>query len=654
MTAMVPANRLNGPNDNIAEILQGNERIVSYPGTSQFNHDALGISACGLAAMNFARVVSDLVHVNGQDNMIDLLRAITSKEVIQDIMSICSGWSSELHLDVEDIKQIPLFENSLKHVTTRFGPPKPKQFMRTLEYMQNLNTSSTVIITRPPEIIACTMIKGLETNIFVIFDSHPRPSYPAGAGLILNTSIDKVISRLTSILPAVDNDLFSLSGLQWQAQLLNHVSGHVFISNGPPADMRGMQHTVVESSLAVLKIRAEVAVLLQQNDRLTKENEALEREVQRLGDALNSERAKVASLQPPSKIMQSNCERHFTAGPLPLKRLQPPPSSLRPLPSSSRPTPSSSRPSDGIAGPSWQPPVKFLCSPSPSDKIMNKNRDADAWSSPYDTVKGNLGNEWGLDSLSSAAAFELQQSFDAEDLQLRYQMQTLAASLPHNFSCLICMEDQPVDNSVDLGCNHSICRACIRGHICSKIEEHRFPILCPVCMTEKNNRQPEAISGLLVQQIGVDERQYAIWEDMELSQLSVLLHCRKCQRSVPVDKQEHDESSMLVCPLPDCNHIWCKACQQSFVIGGPPHSCDGTSELDHLMKQRGWKYCPNCKTPVQRDGGCSHMTCISPACNTHFCYVCGKSIVRSALRDDIQTAVAAHYRTCNLFDYTGE
>ncbi|KAG1858039.1 hypothetical protein DFJ58DRAFT_637499, partial [Suillus subalutaceus] len=244
----------------------------------------------------------------------------------------------------------------------------------------------------------------------------------------------------------------------------------------------------------------------------------------------------------------------------------------------------------------------------------------------------------------------LQQCYDMEDLQLRDQMQTLAASLPHNFSCLICMEEQPADNSVDLECDHSICRTCIRGHISSKIEEHRFPVLCPVCMTAENNRQPAAISGLLVQQIGVDERQYAIWEEMELSQLSVLLHCRKCQRSVPVDRQEHDESRMLICPLPDCDHIWCKACQQSFIIDGPPHSCDGTSELDDLMKQQGWKYCPNCKTPVQRDGGCSHMTCISPACNTHFCYTCGENIVRSALTSDIQTAVAAHYRVCELFD----
>lgn len=134
--------------------------------------------------------------------------------------------------------------------------------------------------------------------------------------------------------------------------------------------------------------------------------------------------------------------------------------------------------------------------------------------------------------------------------------------------------------------------------------------VCTYSVAPIINSPSLAISGLLVQQIGIDERQYAIWEEMELSQLSVLLHCRKwvsrlcylqhaqpchfrCQRSVPVVRQEHDESRLLVCPLPDCNHIWCKACQQSVAIGGPSHSCDGTSELDHLMKQRGWKYCPS-------------------------------------------------------------
>ncbi|KAG2110087.1 hypothetical protein DEU56DRAFT_249553 [Suillus clintonianus] len=98
--------------------------------------------------------------------------------------------------------------------------------MRTLEYTQSLDSSATVIITRPLEIIACTIIKGLGTDVFVIFDSHPRPSYPAGAGLILGTSIDQAVSRLASTIPAADNQLLSLSGLQWQAQLLNNFSGH--------------------------------------------------------------------------------------------------------------------------------------------------------------------------------------------------------------------------------------------------------------------------------------------------------------------------------------------------------------------------------------------------------------------------------------------
>jgi hypothetical protein len=41
------------------------------------------------------------------------------------------------------------------------------------------------------------------------------------------------------------------------------------------------------------------------------------------------------------------------------------------------------------------------------------------------------------------------------------------------------------------------------------------------------DRPPLVISGLVVQLIGVDEQQYAIWEEMELGQYSVLIHCRQ-------------------------------------------------------------------------------------------------------------------------------
>ncbi|VDC04819.1 unnamed protein product, partial [Peniophora sp. CBMAI 1063] len=45
--------------------------------------------------------------------------------------------------------------------------------------------------------------------------------------------------------------------------------------------------------------------------------------------------------------------------------------------------------------------------------------------------------------------------------------------------------------------------------------------------------------------------------------------------------------------------------------------------------------------------------CISPACNTHFCYRCGESIVQSARRQTVSQAVSRHYTRCQLFEIPG-
>ena len=65
-----------------------------------------------------------------------------------------------------------------------------------------------------------------------------------------------------------------------------------------------------------------------------------------------------------------------------------------------------------------------------------------------------------------------------------------------------------------------------------------------------------------------------------------------------VARDEHEKAKFIVCPLPDCYHVWCKQCQQSIDFNSLLHSCDGTSELDHLMKQQGWKYCPSEPVPT--------------------------------------------------------
>jgi hypothetical protein len=59
-------------------IVNGTEHVVSYGGTSQYNRDGAGASACGLAALNFARVVFSMEQGGLQDTA--LLQAVLTRE----------------------------------------------------------------------------------------------------------------------------------------------------------------------------------------------------------------------------------------------------------------------------------------------------------------------------------------------------------------------------------------------------------------------------------------------------------------------------------------------------------------------------------------------------------------------------------------------
>ena len=127
-------------------------------------------------------------------------------------------------------------------------------------------------------------------------------------------------------------------------------------------------------------------------------------------------------------------------------------------------------------------------------------------------------------------------------------------------------------------------------------------------MRELNARA--VVSNSLAQQIGLTEAQFKSWTELEMVEFSVLLYCQRCvsqhrtsklqltlrgrcKQSGYVDKEDFEEADTLSCPFADCRHVWCKACQQSIVLGGPRHSCDGSTEFNFLMEREGWKYCPS-------------------------------------------------------------
>jgi hypothetical protein len=149
------------------------------------------------------------------------------------------------------------------------------------------------------------------------------------------------------------------------------------------------------------------------------------------------------------------------------------------------------------------------------------------------------------DALSYAE--RLQSQFDNEDRMLSAERIKLSKTIQTVFECGICMEEMPEDSVARPDpCRHAFCRECMRGYVSARLEEHRFPILCPTCTADKGKGKGVTggtrcsfpplsnclmnvaeVSQSLALDLGLTDEQFNIWTEMEMVSFSVLLHCRK-------------------------------------------------------------------------------------------------------------------------------
>ncbi|KAI6143725.1 hypothetical protein BKA82DRAFT_4182778 [Pisolithus tinctorius] len=228
---------------------------------------------------------------------------------------------------------------------------------------------------------------------------------------------------------------------------------------------------------------------------------------------------------------------------------------------------------------------------------------------PYEQTKRHA-RIFFLDNLSDTSLTEIPDS-DSESEEDEED---------EEFECGICFEPVPVGLGIHLDpCQHAVCGSCITGHVCAKISERRFPVFCPLCMADPENVNPSTVPDTIVQRLELTDEEHKIWAELEMAQFAVQIQCHKCRRS-----------AFIKCPFSDCSHTWCKNCQQAILSDGP--SIRATIV----------------KAAVQKMGGCNHMTCATPGCNSHFCYKCGKQIAKSPIQMVVSSAVTAHYRHCTM------
>ncbi|GJE84050.1 RING-type domain-containing protein [Phanerochaete sordida] len=604
-----------------------------------------------------------------------------TESTADEVLSICEDWTSSSHLEVEDITRSPIFQRSLNLLVVDYGQSRHEGFSTLLERLRQESNryrkSSCAVITRPPEIVACFCIYGADGDFYVIFDSHPRPgTHPDSAAFIFNKSAYSTAHYLANLFRA-DWSLVADEELQWETQLLGNFSGHLFVAH-PQLGEDGADYwmgATLQASLETLALRAEQDQLKSEKTQLHAENATLKADIARLRER---ERERNAVLHRPPRVRTVSRETkqpHSPSDPdgARLHRrdsifssfvqsgssaFAAARSSIATVTSLGR-TPASSPKEARSPGTPWPTP------PSPVSPAKGKG-------------KGRASSQYGDSTDDLALALQQQELFDslmrmpsvsdASDWSapvpplpplpprpLPRAPRTPRAPTPKpavaTFMCGICLDHHSHEDVAQVdGCGHMFCRDCIRAHVATQLAQRLHPIVCPLCSAEKSDADPAVLSDEFVQQVGLSEGEYATFVELQMASFSMLLHCRGCDNSFFVVKDELDEVSIITCPLPGCEQSWCKMCSQMLDDQEAEHSCDGTAELHRLMGQKGWKYCPGCQTPAEKTEGCNHMRCTGPGCTMHFCYRCGNAIVSSVISREINEAVASHYQNCQMFE----
>ncbi|KAF8479399.1 hypothetical protein JB92DRAFT_3044501 [Gautieria morchelliformis] len=605
----------------ILDLIEGQipEHVSSFKGTGQYTQG--GASTCGLAALNAVKVV--LGHEKSGVKGIKLLERIITRQAVDEIVEICARWASQLHLEVDDIVALPMFKNTLVLQFSEHQTAESSNFTALLRHLERTSLkramSAAVVITRPPEIFTVFHVlthTRRRSKIFAIFDPYPRPSKGVkGASFRLFATLAATSDYVTRLLQ-IDPCLLS-GGLQWEAQLLNHYSGHIFLAGGSHNFHVNDSRSMYDANMDILDLRSILSDMEGRNKELTSENSALMKRVAQLEDA--------------SAVRQSHTESSLWE-----KEIG-----------------GSGRPSSPVAGPSNHPQALKLETSSRAPNKAPSNIFRQIFSKSKGDSKAKLTNPFDHKERQEEADWEVawraQEEFDREYNALSSETARLRDSAQVLLECPICFQTYHENFVAQIdSCRHKLCSGCMTQFVTTKLEEHRYPIICPICQARQDVKDPGVITRELVDQLGLTEAQYSMWTELELSQFSITLDCPKCRCSTFVDRNDHRDMQLLMCPLRGCNHVWCKDCQRP-VNPGTQHSCDGSLELDGLMKSRGWRYCPGCKTPTEKRDGCNHMTCPARGCNTHFCYFCGENIVRSAHQGDVGPAVTTHYRRCKMF-----
>jgi len=187
--------------------------------------------------------------------------------------------------------------------------------------------------------------------------------------------------------------------------------------------------------------------------------------------------------------------------------------------------------------------------------------------------------------------------------------------------CQICYQDQPKENFFKMTkCNHEFCLLCIINYMTQKINcNQTLEIKCPTECGQIFNE--EEIKKILERSPDLYKKYENFSRMAKLNQDPNVRSCvtPECKGYMRGDKY----NNKLVCGI--CNNAMCFLCRNEWHEG---LECEEAMNLEFkkYIERVEVKECPKCKTKIEKNEGCNHMTCTR--CNYQFCWICCKRYTR--------------------------
>jgi ariadne-1 len=204
--------------------------------------------------------------------------------------------------------------------------------------------------------------------------------------------------------------------------------------------------------------------------------------------------------------------------------------------------------------------------------------------------------------------------------------------------CPICLE--PLADGYFMSCGHCFCRPCWHDYVDVAFQERQELVLQLTCAHH------ECSNRLVADDIrNIAPEIYDQWLDCYTSSfIDIDSSYQSCEGNECRCIAHSSMDLASFCSVP----VSCPACKTSFCFkcGGDPHepsTCDAINDWNLVHGSSSFwikinaKPCPTCKVPIEKNGGCNHVTCSK--CRAEFCWIC-----LSYIHDNFQV------HTCNRYN----